>query len=72
VTTTAKVPAETIDKLHSTIAAIMTDPTVVEALDHEGTIPQQSPPPDELKGFVASEITRWGKMIEQAGLAGSE
>jgi hypothetical protein len=25
-----------------------------------------------LKGFVESEIVRWGKVIDQAGLAGSE
>jgi tripartite-type tricarboxylate transporter receptor subunit TctC len=72
VTTTANVPTEIVDKLHSTIAEIMGDPTVVEALNREGTIPMQSPPPDELKRFVASEITRWGKVIEQAGIAGSE
>ena len=29
-------------------------------------------PPKELKGFVESEIVRWGKVIDQAGLAGSE
>jgi tripartite-type tricarboxylate transporter receptor subunit TctC len=72
VTTTANVPAEVVDKLHSTIAEIMGDPAVVAALDRDGTIPEQSPPPDELKRFVGSEITRWGKVIEQAGIAGSE
>jgi tripartite-type tricarboxylate transporter receptor subunit TctC len=72
VTTTANVPTEIVDKLHSTIADTMNDQAVVESLDREGTIPQQSPSPDELKRFVASEITRWGKVIEQAGLAGTE
>jgi tripartite-type tricarboxylate transporter receptor subunit TctC len=72
VTTTANVPAEVVEKLHSTIADIMKDQAVVESLEREGTIPQQSPSPDELKRFVASEITRWSKVIEKAGLAGSE
>jgi len=31
-----------------------------------------SPPVDELRRFVDSETVRWGKVIEQAGLAGSE
>jgi len=72
VTTTANVPADVVDKLHATIAEIMNDPTVVQGLIRDGAIPQQSPSPEELKRFVASEIERWGKVIEQAGLAGSE
>ncbi len=72
VTTTANVPADVIDKLHATIAEIMTDPAVVQGLIREGAIPQQSPPPDELKRFVASEIVRWGKVVQNAGIAGSE
>ena len=72
VTTTANVPAAVVDKLHATIAEIMSDPTVVQGLIRDGAIPQQSPSPAELKRFVASEIVRWGKVIEQAGIAGSE
>jgi tripartite-type tricarboxylate transporter receptor subunit TctC len=72
VTTTANVPSAVVNKLHDTIAAIMNDPGVVEGLIRDGTIPQQSPPPAELKRFVASEIVRWGKVVEQAGIAGSE
>jgi tripartite-type tricarboxylate transporter receptor subunit TctC len=45
---------------------------VTEALVKDGAIPQASPPPAALKLFVESEIARWGKVIEQAGLAGSE
>jgi tripartite-type tricarboxylate transporter receptor subunit TctC len=72
VTTTANVPDDVVDKLHATIADIMSNPDVVQGLIRDGAIPQQSPPPAELKHFVASEITRWGKVIEQAGIAGSE
>ena len=32
-----------------------------------GTIPVQSPPPAELQKFLASEIDRWGELIERAG-----
>jgi tripartite-type tricarboxylate transporter receptor subunit TctC len=27
---------------------------------------------DALQGFIAGEITRWGKVVQQAGLAGTE
>jgi tripartite-type tricarboxylate transporter receptor subunit TctC len=72
VTTTANVPVPIIDKLYGHIREIMSDPAVTEALVKDGALPQASPPPAELKRFVESEIARWGKVIEQAGLAGSE
>ena len=72
VTTTGNVPAPIVDKLYANIRDIMSDASVTEALVKDGAIPQVSPPPKELKGFVESEIVRWGKVIDQAGLAGSE
>jgi tripartite-type tricarboxylate transporter receptor subunit TctC len=45
---------------------------VTEALVKDGATPQLSPSPEEMKRFVESEIVRWGKVVEQAGLAGSE
>jgi hypothetical protein len=35
-------------------------------------IPLDSPPPEELQRFIVSEIVRWGKIVQQAGIAGSE
>ena len=72
VTTTAGVPKAVVDKLHTNIREIMVEPALVEVLVRDGALPQVSPPPDELKRFVESEIDRWGKVITQAGLAGSE
>jgi tripartite-type tricarboxylate transporter receptor subunit TctC len=72
VTTTANVPKPIVDKLFAHIREIMSDPAVTEALVRDGAIPQISPTPEEMRGFVEREITRWGKVVEQAGLAGSE
>jgi tripartite-type tricarboxylate transporter receptor subunit TctC len=72
VTTTANVPKAVVDKLYGHIREIMADPSVTEALVRDGAIPQVSPSPDEMRTFVEREIVRWGKVIEQAGLAGSE
>jgi tripartite-type tricarboxylate transporter receptor subunit TctC len=72
VTTTGSVPKPIVDKLSSEIRGIMSDPSVTDALVKDGAIPQLSPSPEEMKRFVESEIMRWGKVIEQAGLAGSE
>jgi tripartite-type tricarboxylate transporter receptor subunit TctC len=72
VTTTGNVPKPIVDKLAGHIREIMSDPTVVEVLARDGALPQQSPSPEGMRQFVDSEISRWGKIIEQAGLAGSE
>ena len=72
VTTTGNVPAPIVDKLSASIRDIMSDASVTEALVKDGAIPQVSPPPAEMKRFVEREIVRWGKVIEAAGLAGSE
>jgi tripartite-type tricarboxylate transporter receptor subunit TctC len=72
VTTTGNVPAPIVDKLYANIRDIMSDASVTEALVKDGAIPQASPPPAEMKRFVEREIVRWGKVIEEAGLAGSE
>jgi tripartite-type tricarboxylate transporter receptor subunit TctC len=72
VTTTGNVPKPVVDKLSGEIREIMSDPSVTDALVKDGAIPQISPTPEDMKRFVESEIVRWGKVIEQAGLAGSE
>jgi tripartite-type tricarboxylate transporter receptor subunit TctC len=72
VTTTGNVPTPIVDKLHGAIREIMSDPAVVQTLAKDGTLPQISPPPAELKRFVETEIVRWGKVVQQAGIAGSE
>jgi tripartite-type tricarboxylate transporter receptor subunit TctC len=35
-------------------------------------IPGKSSSPEELQRFIDSEIARWGKVVQQAGLAGTE
>lgn len=72
VATQGKTPPEIIARLHQEIRAVMQDETVQKDLVRDGAIPQLSAPPEELKAFVRSEIVRWGKVIERAGIAGSE
>ncbi len=72
VTTTGNVPTAIIDKLAHHIREVMSDPAVTQTLIKDGALPQLSPSPAEMRRFVDSEIVRWGKVIEQAGLAGSE
>jgi tripartite-type tricarboxylate transporter receptor subunit TctC len=68
----AATPAEIVDKLHADVKAIMAMPAVQQKFIDLGNIPLTSPPPEELRRYVKSEIVRWGKVVQQAGLAGSE
>ena len=43
-----------------------------EFIMRQGLIPVRSPPPDELRRFVAGEIVRLGDIVRKTGLAGSE
>jgi len=68
----AATPREVVEKLHVEVKAIMAMPDVQKRFVDLGNIPLVSPPPDELRAYVKSEIVRWGKVVEKAGLAGSE
>ena len=72
ISTAAGVPKEIVDKLAKEIRAVMDEPDVKQLLSNEGAIPQVSPSPEEFKKFVDSEIVRWGKLVEQAGILHSQ
>jgi tripartite-type tricarboxylate transporter receptor subunit TctC len=68
----AGTPAAIVDRLHAEVQAIMATPQVQQRFIDLGNIPLVSPPPAELQRYVRSEIVRWGKVVEKAGLKGSE
>jgi len=68
----AAAPPAAIDKLHADLKAIVATPDAQQKLVELGVIPIDTPPLPTLKAFVKAEIGRWGKVVEHAGLAGSE
>jgi tripartite-type tricarboxylate transporter receptor subunit TctC len=68
----AKTPNAIVNKLHSALKGILELPEIQQQLINLGMIPVSSPPPEELQRFINSEIGRWGKIVHQAGIAGSE
>ena len=46
-------------------------PDVQQAFNRVGVVPVVSPPLAELPKFIATEQERWGKIVKQAGLAGT-
>jgi tripartite-type tricarboxylate transporter receptor subunit TctC len=68
----ARTPKEIIDTLAAETRRIVATPDVQKALIDTGNIPLSSPPPAQLQAYLESEIVRWRKVVEQAGIAGSE
>ena len=69
----AKTPRPIVDKLHADLRAMLDETDVREEfIRRQGLIPVASPPPDELRSFVQSEIARLGAIVTKAGLAGSQ
>ncbi|MBX9827227.1 MAG: tripartite tricarboxylate transporter substrate binding protein [Xanthobacteraceae bacterium] len=67
----AGTPRDIVNKLHGELKAVMAMPDVQAQLAKIGMFPIVSPTPEELETFVSSEVTRWGKIVQQAGIAGS-
>ena len=72
IATRAGTPPDIINKLHGEMKMILAQPEVREQIARLGMIPQDSASPEELHRYVASEILRWGKIVQQAGATGIE
>jgi tripartite-type tricarboxylate transporter receptor subunit TctC len=68
----AQTPRPIIDKLNAEMTAILAMPEVKEQTLKYGFLPLQNRSVDELKDFVKQEIIRWGKVVREAGIAGSQ
>jgi len=67
-----RTPPEIVEKLSGELCAMAADHAMRSEFIRLGLVPIESPAPDELKRFVASEIVRWASVVRQAGLAGTE
>jgi tripartite-type tricarboxylate transporter receptor subunit TctC len=66
----AGTPPDIVAKLHEAFKDVMAMPEVEKQLANVGMIPIVSPSTDELKTFISTAVTRWGKIVHQAGIAG--
>ena len=67
-----KTPPDIVLRLASELRLMAQDRATQDEFTRLGLVPVESPRPEELKDFVQKEIVRWGKIVRQAGLAGSE
>jgi tripartite-type tricarboxylate transporter receptor subunit TctC len=65
-------PKDVVAKLNGAVNAAIAEPEVARKLSDLQFIPLGKGSPEELDRFVAAEIGRWGKVVQQAGVAGTE
>lgn len=68
----AKTPEAIAARLHAELTALAATPEMREQAVKLGMLPVTSPSLMELRGFLPKEIARWGKLVHQAGIAGTE
>ncbi len=68
----AKTPQPIADKLHSDLTGLLQTSEIKEQIFNHGMIPTDNPSIDGLRAFVRAEIGRWSKVVQQAGLTGTQ
>jgi len=68
----AKTPKAIVDKVHGEMKTIMKLPDVQERMLRMGLVPIDTPSVADMQKFMASENVRWGKIVKDAGIAGSK
>jgi tripartite-type tricarboxylate transporter receptor subunit TctC len=67
----AKTPQPVVDKLHTEFKSLLATPEISGRISQTGMLPMATPSIDGLRGFIKSEIARWGNVVRKAGIAGS-
>ena len=65
----SKTPRPIAERLHTEMKRIMAAPASIAAV---GLIPNNSPSIEEMRGYIASEHVKWGALVKQLGLEGSQ
>jgi tripartite-type tricarboxylate transporter receptor subunit TctC len=68
----AKTPKDIVDRLHSEMQKIMSDPEMQKRAADIGLIPIAPPSVAETQAYIKSEQAKWGSLVEKLGLKGSQ
>jgi tripartite-type tricarboxylate transporter receptor subunit TctC len=68
----AKTPRPILTRLNAEVNSIVNTAEVKQQLVNLGINPIGRGSLDELQAFVKAEVIRWGKVLQETGLAGSE
>jgi tripartite-type tricarboxylate transporter receptor subunit TctC len=67
-----RTPRPVIDRLHKELAAIMATPAMQQQITKLSLVPLPTPSVEAMQGFVKQEVVRWAKIVDAAGIAGSQ
>jgi tripartite-type tricarboxylate transporter receptor subunit TctC len=68
----AGTPKDVVERLHAELKSFMVQGEIKEHVSKMGLLPIDTPSVASLQVFVKTEIAQWGKVVEQAGIAGSQ
>jgi tripartite-type tricarboxylate transporter receptor subunit TctC len=68
----AGTPRRVVERLSGELRQILALPEVKEAIVKYGFVPMDDAPIEGLQAFIQSEIALWSRVVQQAGIAGSE
>jgi tripartite-type tricarboxylate transporter receptor subunit TctC len=68
----AGTPKEIVARLNKELKSIVALPEVQQQILKMGLTANDTASPDELKRYLDAEIERWGKLVQQVGIAGTE
>ena len=68
----SKTPQGIVGRLHVEMRRIMMDPELREKIAALGLIPNDTPTIDDMRTYIQSERLKWGAMVRQLGLEGSQ
>jgi tripartite-type tricarboxylate transporter receptor subunit TctC len=67
----AATPKEIVQRLHTEMKAIMSNPDMVKLTEKIGLIPVDSPSVENIQKYFATERDKWGSLVKKLGLEGS-
>jgi tripartite-type tricarboxylate transporter receptor subunit TctC len=67
-----RTPRDIVERLHRELIQILALPEIAGEITRLGMLRFENTSVDGLRDFVKSETVRWGKVVEQAGIARSE
>jgi tripartite-type tricarboxylate transporter receptor subunit TctC len=68
----SKTPGPIVNRLHEAMKRIMQDPEMRAKIAALGLIPIDSPSIEDMRSYIQSEQQKWGAMVKQLGLEGSQ
>jgi tripartite-type tricarboxylate transporter receptor subunit TctC len=68
----AKTPQPVIERLQAEMKKIMQDAGIREKILALGYIPNEAMSVDDMRAYIAAERVKWGSMVRQLGLEGSQ